>query len=424
LQKENFEKDFEQKSAELDETIRQFDLSHSTDRLRLDREHPPSVRDQALQFLNITIPSHVEEFEIIGTPYTVGPPVKPENFIGRGAELGQIFFRLQSAQMMSSSIIGLQKTGKTSLLYYLTDPAIKVQKMGLNAGRTIICYMNMQEEINTPQVFYRKMLSSVIRAVSLQRGGPLDHLAPGDVNRGDVDIFLDECQQKRLNIVFMVDEFDLVLRGQFDVSFLEGIRAWQGRTNVAWIFASHKRLETIGQAVGVPAGSPYYNIFVPPPIILGSLTDEEARQLILHPTRDSNNDFSNPEVDDLIYIAGRMPYLLQNTAAMAFQARSSELSFEEMKIVDRLVVALDSYFTHIWEKQITQNERQLLERILSRKSVLSNGQSLAQLEFLISSGLVDVESDQLSISGEVLKTWISRRLQESSKNTPLGRRRK
>jgi hypothetical protein len=286
--------------------------------------------------------------------------------------------------------------------------------------------MNMQEEINTPQDFYRKMLSSVTRALSIQRDTQLNHLAPGEVSRSDVDVFLDEVSQSGLNIVFMVDEFDRVLRGRFDVSFLEGIRAWQGRTNVAWIFASHNRLETIGEQVGVPAGSPYYNIFVPPPIVLGSLTMEEAKQLILHPTNDSQVDFSLMEVEEIIGIAGRMPYSLQNAAALAYQGRFAGLDLDEIGIRDQLLRSLDSYYTHIWEKQITESERQLLEKILRSESISSSSLMHTQLEFLGASGLLEPNHGQMSISGEVLKTWITRRLQQphALRTTARGRKKR
>jgi hypothetical protein len=408
FQRETYIKDFEQKSAEFSEKIRQFNLNFSIDQNKFTSEHPLTIRDQALQILNAAVQAPIDDLEITGTPYTVGPPVKPENFIGRANEVDQIYFRLQSAQMMSSSILGLQKSGKTSLLYYLADPKVKDKKMRQNADRIIIAYINMQEEINTPRDFYRKMLSSVIRALSAQKGMPINHLPAGDVLRGDVDAFLDQASVMGLNIVFLVDEFDRVLRGKFDVSFLEGIRAWQGMKNLAWIFASHKRLETIGNEVGVPVGSPYYNIFVPPPIVLGAFTLAEAQQLILHPTPYAEIDYSDEEINELIRLSGRLPYVLQTAAAFAYQNRQISFNAAVEKARSQLYATMSMYYFYIWEKQLTKDERQIIKSISQTRLApyALRDSDFRQVDFLQQVGLLELESDQLVVSGEVFQNWL------------------
>jgi hypothetical protein len=51
------------------------------------------------------------------SPFTIGPTItKPEEFIGRKAEVNHIITRLRT--MQSCSVIGARRIGKSSLLHY------------------------------------------------------------------------------------------------------------------------------------------------------------------------------------------------------------------------------------------------------------------------------------------------------------------
>ena len=56
-------------------------------------------------------------------PFTYGNPISdPERFVGRRREVEQIFMRLRNPEFESSSIVGERRSGKTSLLNYVSHP--------------------------------------------------------------------------------------------------------------------------------------------------------------------------------------------------------------------------------------------------------------------------------------------------------------
>ena len=100
-------------------------------------------------------------------PFTYGNPISnPARFVGRRAEVEQVYTRLRNAEFESSSIVGERRTGKTSLLYFVAHPAI-VSALGLDPDRYVFVYADLQmvDQRTTPTRFWARLLRRVARRI-------------------------------------------------------------------------------------------------------------------------------------------------------------------------------------------------------------------------------------------------------------------
>src|SRR5262245_9759358 len=71
-----------------------------------------------------------------------GNPVPPNLFIGRRSELRRIASRLGGVHGQSTALIGEPRTGKTSLLAYLSSPEGRELVQSRTAARLHFCYVD------------------------------------------------------------------------------------------------------------------------------------------------------------------------------------------------------------------------------------------------------------------------------------------
>ena len=75
----------------------------------------------------------------VANPFNYGNPIDdPERFFGRRREVEQIFSRLRNPAFESTSIVGERRTGKTSLLNFVSHPSI-VASFGLDPQTYRFC---------------------------------------------------------------------------------------------------------------------------------------------------------------------------------------------------------------------------------------------------------------------------------------------
>ena len=248
---------------------------------------------------NVALP---EEFP----PFVVGPPIThPRYFFGRERELKRLFNLLKRRPLQNAAIIGPRRSGKTSLLHYLsrittlpTDQLRHRQRADWLAtpDRYRWIYVDFQDV----RLGHRAGLLSYIL---IQLNLPVPE--PCDLEQF-FDVMSRELQQPT---VILLDEIDVALQRhqELDDALWEGLRALatnQVGGNLAFVLASHRPPEQLAQQNDI--GSPFFNIFGYT-AGLGPLTEAEARTLIA----------ASPQplpADDVAWIlsqSGRWPILLQ-----------------------------------------------------------------------------------------------------------------
>ncbi len=402
--------DLEQKQIELNESRRQFEQKIQLDQKKLALEFPSSLNEDAVRLLHQLQPTLVETPIITGTPYVIGPAVTPANFIGRKELVSQIFSRLQSAQMMSTSLIGLQRAGKTSLLNYLRNEVVIRTHMKENSNSFLLCYINMQNDINSPAEFYSHMIRAAIQSLAAKRNIQ-DYSLNGEVSRRGLENFLDATMSLGINLVYLVDEFDRVSGSNFDRDFLEGLRALSSDRKLAWVLVSHNSLDLIGHKMSIPAGSPFYNIITPPPLYVGPLSLEDAKHLIRNPTRDINIEVDDNDISFLVELAGFLPFSLQMASAFLWDKKNKSIPSENVReeVKNLFYEAMKPYYVHHWEQQLSSKEQQILLDFANRDFNLpidKNNYPVAAIQKLKSLGIISETEFRYEITSKAFRQWV------------------
>jgi hypothetical protein len=149
-----------------------------------------------------------------GNPFTYGNPIRDSNrFFGRAREAEQIFSRLRNPEFESSSVVGDRRIGKTSLLNYIADPAVRAAH-GLGDDSCTFVYADLQMVGGRmgPDELWRQLLGSLLEQCG-------DHatvtalkelLGRERLDIFDLDSFFRKADTRGQHTVFLLDEFDQV----------------------------------------------------------------------------------------------------------------------------------------------------------------------------------------------------------------------
>ena len=186
-------------------------------------------------------------------PFTYGNPISdPYRFFGREWEVKQIFGRLQNKEFESSSVVGERRIGKTSLLNYLADPAIRAVE-GLGPEHCSFVYVDLQMVDATmgPEELWRWLLTLMRRQC---RDTETHSLVTTLEGRGrlrtiDLDELFQQIDDRGHHVVFLLDEFDWVTRNEnFGPDFYFGLRSLVISHKVALVTSSRPSLSSCATA--------------------------------------------------------------------------------------------------------------------------------------------------------------------------------
>ncbi|MFZ5918126.1 MAG: AAA family ATPase [Chloroflexota bacterium] len=271
-------------------------LNKAMDLLQQIQERRPGYKDVPQQLANLKgLTSVKREYGV--NPYRYGPLVTdPDMFFGRKEELDNLYARLRL--MQSTSIVGLRRIGKSSLLYRLAHTLRDT--LGANY---VPLYFDLQDaRCRTVTEF----VQLVAQKLNEEMGGIL---AIDEVT--DMSSFTEVVERlsKSIHLVLCLDEFEEIMecRGSFGNDFLEALRSLGNQTKLAMVTASRRSLPDLIQAAGW--GSPFDNIFSQ--IDLGLLETYAAQALRRTPFARTGIALS-PEDKVLVeQLAGRHPFFLQ-----------------------------------------------------------------------------------------------------------------
>lgn len=247
----------------------------------------------------------------------------PDMFWGRKAEIRDVMTRLR--KMLSSSIVGERRIGKSSLLYYLYTRGNEL----LNDGSYRFVYLTMEDAANRR---LSKFLNQILKVTGLPEISKEAELLDA------LEDFADKIKDlKEMKLVVLLDEFDKFsdLRKEFPPEFFDQMRSLLQGGNLAMVPASKKRLQSFGYANKI---SPFYNIFNR--INLEEFTEDEKTGFI------ENNwngfTFNEQEIEFLKSIDERHPIKLQTISYWLFENRHNEYSKKELK--EKIENEVKSYF--------------------------------------------------------------------------------
>jgi hypothetical protein len=159
-----------------------------------------------------------------------------------------------------------------------------------------------------------------------------------------------------------MDAFDNITRNKkFDPEFFSFLRACATAGKVSYVTASRAPLyEVCHNAI---KESPFFNIFSTR--YLGPLTQDEARNLILVPSREAGYPFIEAEAEWVLTLAGKHPFFVQRVCYMLFEEKSlqndDEIDLDSVRV--QAYNELRPHFEGMWERLDEKRQLQLKDEV-------------------------------------------------------------
>lgn len=247
--------------------------------------------------------------KITSNPFVIGNPIiNPRQFFGREYILKRIFDVWRTTPLQHIAIIGEKRSGKTSLLHYLSriidTPA---QKLRPNQRNDWIkpCYQWVYIDFQDPRMAYQEsLLRYILSKIGLPIPQPCDLVAFTEI----IDQYLD------IPTIILLDEIKAGFNcPDLDEHFWWGMRSLGCGGKLGFLFTAHQLPQEIVQDDGKP--SPFFNIFGHV-FNLDPFTEEEALDFI----SSIPQIFDKKEIQWIIDNSRKWPALLQIICHSRFTA--------------------------------------------------------------------------------------------------------
>jgi hypothetical protein len=237
--------------------------------------------------------------------FIVGPPInQPRLFFGRAGELTRIFGCWRSSPFMHITLVGPRRSGKTSLLHYLsaitTTPPSECRK----GQRTDWLpephrYRWIWIDFEDPRMRVReRLLQHLLAGCGIEVPQPCT-----------LESFADAMDSHAWDApcIVLMDELERGLASpELDQDFWHCLRALMNmptQGNLGFLLSSHAAPQDLAEERGKT--SPFFNMFQT--LELGPFTEAEARELIAG----SPIPFPEPDIAWILSRSGHWPCLLQ-----------------------------------------------------------------------------------------------------------------
>lgn len=332
----------------------------------------------------------------IGFPYLAGAPVRrPELFYGRRDLLANVIRCASGKQMASMSFFGARKAGKTSFLHFveysLADPYPQI----------VPVYLDAQTPFESSENFYAYMLRETMQALEKRKQNVARYPdLPKEVPFEMLADFLEQASSKQWSFLMLLDEFEslVVKDSPFDEKFFSALRSLIQKGQVGWITASYR-------FVYMPetTTSPFANIIQDTDYI-GALSLQDAQRLITEPAARFGHFYEKEDIDFIIRIAGRMPFMIQKAALLLYKAFINNLRGKEARshVLNTFSVEMEHYFDSQM-KYLEEGEYQTLLQIVGDASADCKPADLAVLEKY---GFIEPVSGGYQILGQTFADYL------------------
>ena len=293
------------------------------------------------------------------------------DFYGRTKELKKLFNRIKSDYPQSVSVKGQRRIGKSSFLYYITQKEIRKKYLD-NPDSHIFTFCDFQELGKITQSdFFKLILDSISKEIKES----ID--IPEDVTYDDLKNTVVNLEAQGYKLVIILDEFDMVTKNDnFDYTFFSYLRAIANKYKVAIITSSTEELQKMCHTKEIN-DSPFFNIFTP--LTLGPLTYEEAKELVLSPSKRTGISYG-PYFDFVVGIAGYHPFFIQVACSLVFEYLTEHEKIDQEGygvICEEFLDEMQGYFDYIWSR-FSEDEKNTIIQIITKKDLSNREQKIAK----------------------------------------------
>jgi len=325
-------------------------------------------------------------------PYSYGGPIEgAEGFHNRASEITRIASRIAAERPQSVSVVGSGRSGKSSLINYLLDPAVQPDYLDDPAQYLLLRLRFAYDPPRDVEGFFKCL------------GAALEYLgeAPMEPTYDGFSKVVKAAMQARRRMVIFLDDFGNVTRHDgFSLEFYSYMRSVANSNDVGYLTTSWAPLQQLCHTQDIEE-SPFFNIFTT--VSLDPFKEEEARKLVETPAAAAGVSLADA-VDDILSLAGGSPYLLQLAASVAFEARDGGGLTRSQLAAAMLDRATD--FLQWWWRNVPEAQREVMRRVASGKPVDRRHEYAA--ESLTGRGVLQQEDGgygfRIGLMGEYVRT--------------------
>lgn len=371
-------------------------------------------------------------------PFTYIRPIsEPQRFVGRRDETREIFSLLGAADFGSCSIVGARRSGKTSLLNFISHPDT-IRQHGLDPETCLFIHLDLSTftSSSTPAQFYEYMLKHI--ATRVQSDGLAeqikDAVSQESISSFDLDELFDTVDSLGLRIVALLDEFQNVgNNSNYGLDFLYGLRSLATHHGLALVTSTRGDLVSLARSEQMRS-SPWFNIFTN--IVLRPFSQADIEEMLEKYLPGTGVTFSQTEVSHVLALTGTLPFLVHMGFELLYEEwqrdpeEASRLGSLEARFHEAATPHLESSWRHSLERHKT---------ILSLLTLLAGQQDgqrtywkweqleswyvnvQAVLEELDDQGPVVRGHDRYALASSSVYRWIDRELAHPTEETEVGR---
>ena len=233
-----------------------------------------------------------------------------DEFYGRELEIERVMDRIGAATPQSVSLVGERRAGKSSLLWYISQPQIYSSRLK-GAERYVFIFIDFQGLRQLDQEGFCRIFGEYLAEAAGER------LQIGELtNLSDLEGAARALDRAGLQLVCLFDEFEIVTgSAAFGSEFYGALRSLANLHNVAYITSSRRPLRALCHSEAI-SESPFFNIFTTTHV--GPMTDEEARRMIAVPSAAAGEPLE-AWADEILRLSGYLPFFLQIACSNAIE---------------------------------------------------------------------------------------------------------
>ena len=276
-------------------------------------------------------------------------------FLNRTSEIMRISSRVGADRPQSVSIVGEPRIGKTSLLNWLYDPASQKEYLDVPASYVTLLLSFGAEPLTSPEAFFR-LVQSVFESTN---NGTMTPSYDG------FNDLVKRLMQEGRKLVLFCDDFGVVTQHRgFPLDFFSFMRSVANSNDVGYVTTSSAPLQKLCHTEDIE-DSPFFNIFTT--VNLESFKAEEARRLVEEPAQAAGHPFEQ-ETEWVLELGGNLPYLLQATSSIAFDARANG-PIQQKALRESATREVRGYLETLWNEAFSEAEQEVMRRLASDKPV-------------------------------------------------------
>ncbi|MFP4439220.1 MAG: hypothetical protein ACLFVO_18420, partial [Chloroflexaceae bacterium] len=241
-------------------------------------------------------------------PFIAGNAVPPERFYGRAAQREHIKNRLGGSVAECVSIVGMRRSGKSSLLRYIRQ---RIHEF-CAPDHLIIVTLDLQDRrFHTPEGITEGLRRGIEQAIGSAPWQRDENSDPWAITDG-----LEQLRDRGQHLLVLIDEFEQIGR-RLD-QFQDWGDDWRAKASaglLALVIATLRPLEEIYTHCGLT--SPFGNIFTR--TTLGALEPAAWQTLVQDGFAAAGNHLGAGDLPFIHDLAGGLPYYTQLAAAQLWQ---------------------------------------------------------------------------------------------------------